>query len=41
VPDVISTFLELLDNRGISVTESEIHVAEMPGKQMILGGANT
>jgi len=37
VYSVISTFIELL-NEGMSVTESEISVTEMPGKQMILGG---
>jgi DNA-binding transcriptional MerR regulator len=37
---VINTFLELLTS-GISATESEIHVAEMPEKQIILGDENS
>ena len=39
VHSVISTFMELL-TEGISATESEISVAEMPGKQIILGETN-
>jgi DNA-binding transcriptional MerR regulator len=37
VYSVINTFMELL-NEGISVTETEITVAEMPEKRIILGG---
>lgn len=36
---VISTFLELL-NEGMSATETEISVAEMPEKRIILGAIN-
>jgi DNA-binding transcriptional MerR regulator len=39
VNTVISTFLEML-TIGISASESEIHVAEMPGKQIVLGDEN-
>lgn len=37
VHSVISTFIDLL-NEGMSATESEISVSEMPEKRMILGG---
>lgn len=36
VYSVINTFMELL-NEGISVTENEITIAEMPEKQLIMG----
>ena len=39
VNSVISTFVDLL-GEGISVTETEISVSEMPGRQLILGDLN-
>jgi DNA-binding transcriptional MerR regulator len=39
VYSVINSFIELLSD-GVCATENEIHVAEMPEKQIILGGIN-